>query len=103
MMQKQAPIARAGGYATLSSNGRYTTFEYNGRKITFLHGKDLIEYLAVKDWDDGYLVVECRGRVKGVFEDYIDLAYILELLYMDAHSFLQGVEEVRISYAERGN
>ena len=52
---------------------------------------------------DGYLVVECRGRVKGVFEDYIDLAYILELLYMDAHSFLQGVEEVRISYAERGN
>lgn len=87
------------GCAILSNRGRYTAFEYNGRTITFLHGKDLIEYLAVKEWDNGYLVVECRGKLKGVFEDYIDLTYVLESLYMDPQAFLRGVEEVRIAHA----
>ncbi|MBR3316492.1 MAG: hypothetical protein IKG21_01540 [Atopobiaceae bacterium] len=90
-------------YAILSDRGRYTTFEYNGRTITFLHGKDLIEYLAVKEWDDGYLVAECRGELKGVFEDYIDLTYILDNLYMDSQEFLRGVKEVRIAHDGREN
>ena len=87
------------GCAILTNRGQYTTFEYDGRTITFLHGKDLIEYLAVKEWDAGYLVVECRGKLKGVFEDYIDLAYILERLYMNPEVFLRGVKEVRIAHA----
>ena len=87
------------GCALLSSKGRYTMFEYNGRTITFMHGKDLIEYLGVKEWDDGYLIVECRGVVKGIYEDYIDLTYILENLYMDARAYLRGMREVRIVYA----
>ena len=87
------------GCAILTNKGRYTTFEYDGRTITFLHGKDLIEYLAVKEWDDGYLVVECRGKLKGIFEDYIDLAFILENLYMDSRMFLRGIKEVRIAHA----
>ncbi len=92
-------IDNSDGCAILSNRGRYTAFEYNGRTITFLHGKDLIEYLSVKEWDDGYLVVECRGRVKGVYEDYIDLIYILENLYMDARAYLRGIREVRIAHA----
>ena len=101
MTRDIAPVTHADSCATLSCNGRYTTFEYGGRAITFMHGKDLIEYLAVKGWDDGYLVVECRGKAKGIFEDYIDLTYILERLYMDAHAFLSGAKEVRISYDKR--
>lgn len=84
------------GYAVLSSKDHYTTFEYNGRTITFMHGKDLIEYLTVKEWDAGYLVVECRGKVKGVFEDYIDLTFILEMLYMDAREYLRDIKGVCI-------
>ena len=53
------------GYGVLSNQGRYTKFAYNDVVITFLHGKDLIKYLAVKEWDKGYLVVECLGKVKG--------------------------------------
>ena len=60
------------GYGVLSNQGRYTQFAYHDVVITFLHGKDLIKYLAVKEWDKGYLVVECLGKVKGEYEDYID-------------------------------
>lgn len=100
-MEKNQASPIPDGCAFLYNSERYTTFEYNGRTITFLHGKDLIEYLAVREWDDGYLVMECRGKVKGVFEDYIDLTYILENLYMDAHAYLRGVREVRIANDRR--
>ena len=71
------------GYAKLRAHGRYTKFSYEDMVITFMHGKDLIRYLAVKEWDNGYLVVECLGKSKGEYEDYIDLAgvYIGESLY----------------------
>ena len=84
-------------YATLSCDGQYTKFSFGGRTITFIHGKDLIRYLAVKEWDAGYLVVKCLGRIKGEYEDYIDLSYILEQLYMDSNSYLQGVKGVKIA------
>lgn len=87
------------GCAILSNKGRYSTFEYGGRTITFMHGKNLEEYISVKEWDDGYLVVECRGKVNGVYEDYIDLNYMLDMIYMDPRSYLSGVKEVRISHA----
>ena len=84
----------AEGRATLRCEGRYTKFNYGGRTITFMHGKDLLRYLAVKEWDAGYLVVECLGEAKGVYEDYIDLSYILENLYMDPADYLEGATEV---------
>ena len=87
------------GYGVLSNQGRYTKFAYNDVVITFLHGKDLIKYLAVKEWDKGYLVVECLGKVKGEYEDYIDLAYIMENLYMDPEESLRDVKEVVIDNA----
>ena len=87
------------GYGVLSNQGRYTKFAYNDVVVTFLHGKDLIKYLAVKEWDKGYLVVECLGKVKGEYEDYIDLAYIMENLYMDPEESLRDVKEVVIDNA----
>lgn len=86
-------------YGVLSSQGQYTKFACNDLVITFMHGKDLIKYLSVKEWDKGYLVVECLGKVKGEYEDYIDLAYIMENLYMDPEESLRGVKAVVIDYA----
>ena len=64
--------------------------------ITFMHGKDLIKYLRVKEWDNGYLVVECLGKVKGKYEDYIDLSHILKNLYMDPEENLRDIQGVII-------
>ena len=33
---------------------------------------------------------------KKEYEDYIDLSYILERLYMDSEIYLNGIKEVRI-------
>ena len=85
--------------ALLTSVDRYTKFICNGKTISFLHGKDLIKYISVKEWDNGYLVVECLGKIKGEYEDYIDISFILDELYMDSNEFLKNIKEVRIQYA----
>lgn len=84
--------------AVLSISGQYTKFLFKGRTITFLHGKDLERYLSVKEWKDGYFVVECQGKVKGKYEDYIDMTYILENLYMDSETFLSGMKKLEIEH-----
>ena len=86
-------------FATLTSSGRYTKFIFKGKTITFMHGKDLLKYLQVKEWKDGYLVVDCLGMIKGTYEDYIDLPFILENLYMDPKTYLSGMQGVRIQNA----
>ncbi len=86
-------------HAVLTSSGRYTKFIYKGKTITFMHGKDLLKYLRVKEWKDGCLVVDCLGRVKGQYEDYIDMASILENLYMDPKAYLNGLQGVTIQNA----
>ena len=68
-----------------------------------MHGKDLLEYKSVVEWDKGYLVVNCFGKAKKEYEDYIDLNYILERLYMDPQEYLNGIEEVRIANTRRKN
>ena len=83
--------------AVLSNHGRYSKFYANGRTITFLHGKDLIKYLKIKEWDNGYLVVDCLGKAKGIYEDYIDLSYILENLYMNPEQYLKNIKGVIIT------
>ena len=65
-----------------------------------MHGKDLQRYLRVKEWNDGYLVVDCLGTVKGQYEDYIDMPYILKNLNMDPHSYLNGMQGVIIQNAK---
>ncbi len=85
-------------YAVLTTDGQYTKFMFRERTITFLHSKDLVRYLDVKEWDNGYLVVDCLGRVKGEYEDYIDMTYILGLLYINPQQFLSEIEGVRIEH-----
>lgn len=82
--------------AILTNSGRYSKFTYKGKTITFRTGKDLIKYLRVKNWEDGYLVVDCLGIAKGQYEDYIDMPYILENLYMNPETFLSGMQGVTI-------
>lgn len=87
------------GYnATLTSQGRYTKFIGRDRAITFMHGKDLVKYLNVKEWDNGYLVVDCLGVIKGEYEDYIDMQFLLENLYMEPEAFLEDIKGVVIKY-----
>ena len=59
----------------------------------------LERYSSVKEWGHGYLVVMAKYRhnLKDE-EEYIDLVPILENLYIDADSFLDQIEEVRIQY-----
>ena len=96
---KGCETMQSNDYGLISVHDRYTKFAYRDTVITFMHGKDLIKYLAIKEWDNGYLVVDCLGKVKGEFEDYIDLAYIMRNLYMDPEESLRGIKEVRIDYA----
>lgn len=84
--------------AVLTNSGRYTKFIYKEKTITFMHGKDLLKYLQVKEWKDGYLVVDCLGKVKGQYEEYIDLPYILRNLYMNPETYLSGLQGVKIQY-----
>ncbi len=84
--------------AYLSNYDEYTTFTYKDRIITFLTGKRLKRYLKVKEWNNGYLVVECENKDLSVEEDYIDLLPILSNLYIDPDTFLKDIEEVQLDY-----
>ena len=53
---------------------------------------------SLPEWKDGYLVVDYLGKVKGQYEDYIDMPHILKNLYMDPDAYLCGLEGVTISY-----
>ena len=46
--------------ALLSNKGEYTLFSYGDTTITFLTGKHLERYTAVKEWDNGYIVVMAK-------------------------------------------
>ena len=86
------------GNAVLSSKGEYTMFSFADRTITFLTSKDLERYVAVKEWDHGYLVVKARYKSRPDEEEYIDLIPILKNLYMDSEKFLSPIKGVVIQY-----
>ena len=82
--------------ASLSNKGKYTCFAVGSTKIRFRTSDRLIRYEKVKQWDDGYLVVDAHYRHLGTVEEYIDLIPILEDLLMEPKAFLASVKEVRI-------
>ncbi|MCF0195029.1 MAG: hypothetical protein HUK00_07640 [Bacteroidaceae bacterium] len=82
--------------AILSNQGEFTSFSFAGRNIRFRTSDKLIEYLEVKEWDNGYIVVTARYDGLGDVEEYIDLQYILHNLLIDADSFLKPVKKVEI-------
>ena len=86
--------------AILSSAGEYSYFTVGNRTISFMTGKNLDRYIAIKEWDHGYIVVMCKTKSDPdhLEEDYIDLEPILVNLYIDPNRFLEPIKEVRISY-----
>lgn len=86
------------GLAYLSNHDDYTTFSYGDRTITFLTGKRLRRYTDIKEWDNGYIVVQCTNKDDSSEEDYIDLVPILKNLYFDPTVFLKDIEGVQLRY-----
>lgn len=85
--------------ATLGKRGAYTVFESNGTTVRFLAPYSLERYLEVRDWGDGYLVVLAKyAHSDAPEEEYVDLAPILEDLYLDAEEFLGPITDVRIAH-----
>ena len=86
------------GTAYISNYDDYTTFSYGDRTLTFLTGKTLQRYERVKEWDKGYIVVDCLNKDGSVIEDYIDLIPILKNMYFDENEFLKNINEVHLKY-----
>lgn len=90
----------AGKEAILSSDGNMTSFAVGDRVIRFRTSDNLVRYEAVTKWDSGY--IECLATYDNppvTEEEYIDLIPILENLYFDPKSFLEGIERVEVRYA----
>lgn len=87
------------GCACLSSEGPYSIFSFDGHSIRFRTPRALRRYLSIKEWDNGYLVVDAEYKgVDAPVEEYIDLVPILTNLYFDADRFLAPIKKVVVSY-----
>ncbi len=81
--------------AYLSNDSRFTSFKCKGETIRFKTSPSLECYTDIKEWDNGYIVV--NAVYNGVeTEEYIDLCPILQDLCIDPDEFLHGVERVKI-------
>lgn len=86
--------------AKLSHKGGMTSFRYGGQNIRFRTSDRLERYLAVKEWDEGYLTVTASYRGIGETEEYIDLIPILKNLYINAEKYLKPITTVEIDYED---
>ncbi|KAB8287513.1 hypothetical protein DSM100688_1600 [Bifidobacterium ramosum] len=86
--------------AYLSAENGFTVFEYGKTRIRFRAPYSLERYTNVKQWDNGYLVVDAKYRHNTApEEEYIDLEPVLTDLYIDANHFLQPIQKVEIAHA----
>ncbi len=93
-------MADKDGTATLGCNAGYTVFSGGGATIRFRAPYSLKRYIRVKEWDEGYLVVDAEyAHSPTPVEEYIDLVPILEDLYMDPAGYLEGIREVEVAHA----
>lgn len=87
--------------ATLGSDAAFSIFSYGDRVIRFKAPYSLERYTAVKEWDNGYLVVMAKYRhTPHPEEEYIGLLPILNGLYIcisNAQEFLKPIKEVAIA------
>lgn len=87
-------------YAILSNDSNFTVFRYGDFTIRFKAPYSLERYTAVKEWDNGYLVVMAKySHNDESEEEYIDLIPILENLYISPQKFLKPIKEVKIENA----
>ena len=82
--------------AYLSNEGKYTFFRVGKYIFKFRTSERLVKYVSVKEWDDGYIVVDCLHDKLGIVEDYIDLIPMMENLFLDAKEILSPVRKVEI-------
>ena len=86
------------GVATLSNEKNYTVFQFENHVLRFIAPYSLERYIAVKEWDNGYLVVMAKYKHNDKpEEEYIDLAPILQNLYFDADAVLSQIKGVQIA------
>lgn len=85
--------------AYLSNDENYTIFTYDNHVIRFAAPYSLERYFNVKEWDNGYLVVDAKYKHNtGLEEEYIDLVPVLTSLYFDPETFLQPIKKVKVLY-----
>lgn len=77
-----------------------TSFRHGSQHIRFRTSPRLERYTAIKEWDNGYIVVTAKYQGIGEVEEYIDLIPILRNLYIDAESFLKPIKSVEIIYEQ---
>ena len=82
--------------ARISVDGKYTVFAFRDKRIKFRTSTKLKNYLRVKEWDNGYLVVDADYSTLGPTEEYVDIRAILDDLYIDPVAFLAPIKGVRI-------
>ncbi len=84
--------------ALLSNEGNMTSFRFGNSNIRFRTPKCLKQYVKVKEWDKGYLVVTADYEGIGLAEEYIDLLPILKNLYINPETFLEPIKTVTINH-----
>lgn len=90
----------SGDTAYLSAENGFTVFEYGKIRIRFRAPYSLERYTNVKQWDNGYLVVDAKYKHNVVpEEEYIDLEPVLNDLYIDADKFVKPIKKVEITHA----
>ncbi|MGN0355168.1 MAG: hypothetical protein ACI4EI_08855 [Muricoprocola sp.] len=83
--------------AYITNKKDYISFSYNNKIIRFKGPYSLIRIEKVKEWDNGYIVVDARySYSEKLIEDYIDLIPILKRLYIDEAGFLNKIEKVEV-------
>lgn len=83
------------GRAAIGCGGGYTVFAGGGLAMRFRAPYSLLRYIRVKKWDRGYLVVDAEyAHSPEPVEEYIDLAPILDDLYIDPSDYLPRIREV---------
>lgn len=87
--------------ALLSNIADITIFSYAGDTIRFRTSPRLECYTAVKQWDNGYIVVVAKYKGIGETEEYIDLVPILNNLYISPDKFLKPIKNVRVNYEQQ--
>ena len=84
-------------YAVLSKDKDFIIFKYGNRIFLFKAPYSFFFFLAVKEWEDGYLVVLAKyAHNSESEEEYIDLVPILENLYISPQEFLKPIKEVKL-------
>lgn len=87
------------GEAFISNEKGYTIFKYGDNVIRFLAPYSLERYIDVKEWDNGYLVVNAKyAHSDEIIEEYIDLIPILNNLYFEPEQFLKPIKKVSVQY-----